>query len=214
MATAATAGAMILAIASPAQAAPTERARWDMADPTALVDTPTDSVNNNGTTFHMALTDGFYDFNGVDSIAGAPTKSNLNPGINPIKLEVRLNARAAPVNGQSFDILRKGTSRTATGYYKIELRGTSTGMNAACIFKDKNKVAGTAVTPVPIQNWLTVTCTRTATTVTLAVNGVTKKTITKTVGSITNTERVFIGGKGDQTDAFAGLMDYASITIG
>jgi hypothetical protein len=38
--------------------------------------------------------------------------------------------------------------------------------------------------------------------------------VSKTLGSLGNTSGVNIGGKGDGTDVFDGLMDKASITIG
>ena len=60
---------------------------------------------------------------------------------------------------------------------------------------------------------MTITCTKTATTVTLVANGTTRTTA-RSVGAITHTAGVYIGGKGDGTDVFSGLMDYARITIG
>lgn len=219
MTTAAAAGAMLLAIAGPAQAAPTLRAQWNMDSVPTMVDSA--GGDNNGTTTNVAMSaDGFYTFDGATSIASVPNKANLNPGSYNVKVEVRLNVATPPASGESYDIIRKGTSKTLTGYYKIELKGTSTGMNAACIFKDKAKVVGQAIYPIPSQTWTTITCTKTTATattpgtVTLAVNGTTKRTTTKTVGAISNTSGVFIGGKGDGTDVFSGLMDYASITIG
>jgi len=217
---AATAGTLILALAGPAEAAPTLRALWNMDSLPTMVDSA--GGDNNGTTSNITLTsDGFYSFNGTTSVASVPNKGNLNPGTSNIKVEVKFNATSAPAAGETFDVIRKGTSRTSTGYYKIELRTTSTGaVNAACIFKDNLKVVGSAVYRIPTTGWVTVTCTKTTATATtpgtvaLALNGVTKRTTTKNVGSVSNTSGVFVGGKGDGTDVFLGLMDYASITIG
>jgi Concanavalin A-like lectin/glucanases superfamily len=212
MTTAAAAGTMLLALAGPAQAAPTLRAQWNMDSVPTMVDSA--GGDNNGTTSGITMSlDGYYSFDGLSSIAKVPNKANLNPGTANITVEARINVATPPANGESYDIIRKGTSRTLTGYYKIEVRGTSTGMNAACIFKDKNKVVGSAVLKMTSQTWTTITCAKTGTTVTLTVNGATR-TITKTVGTISNTSGVFIGGKGDGTDVLSGLMDYASITIG
>jgi hypothetical protein len=86
-------------------------------------------------------------------------------------------------------------------------------MNAACIFKDNAKIVGSAVLKMSSQTWTTITCAKTASTVTLTVNG-TARTITKSVGTISNSSALFIGGKGDGTDVLSGFMDYASITIG
>jgi hypothetical protein len=212
IATAAAAGMMALAVASPAQAAPTVVALWNMDSVPTMVDSA--GGDNNGTTSAITMNGGFYAFDGVSSIAQVPHNANLNPGTANIKIEVRINAAAPPAPGETYDILRKGTSSTAGGYYKIELRGkTAGGMNAACIFKDGNRVVGTAIAAAPVATWQTITCTKTATTVTL-VTGATTRTTSASVGSIANTAPVYVGGKGDGTDVFSGLMDYASITIG
>lgn len=201
--------------AGPALAAPTVRAQWDMSDASRLVDTPTDAVDNSGSTSNIVLSpDGYYTFNGTTSIATAPHKANLNPGTNNIKVEVRINATRAPEAGNTFDVIRKGTSTTAGGYYKIELRTTSTGLvNAACIFKDANRVAGSAILRIPTTGWVSLSCAKTGSSVTIVANGTTR-TVARTVGKIANTSPVHIGGKGDGTDVFPGLMDYAKITIG
>jgi len=213
MSTAVAAGVIAVAIASPAEAAPTVRALWNMDAVPTMVDSAGGDNNGKTTTVTMSP-DGFYTFDGVTSIVSVPHKANLNPGTANTTVKVRLKVAAPPGNGESYDIIRKGTSKTATGYYKIELKGTSSGMNAACIFKDGNKVVAQAIAPIPSRTWQTITCTKTATTVTLAVNGTTKRTTTKAVGAIANTVGVFLGGKGDGTDVFSGLMDNASITIG
>jgi hypothetical protein len=214
MAISSAAGALLLAVAAPAHAAPTVQARWNMDRAGTMVDSA--GGDNNGKTTAITMSpDGFYTFNGTTSIATVPNKANLNPHASDIEVEARINATSAPSPGETFDIIRKGTSKTAGGYYKIELKTTSGGLlNAACIFKDKTKVVGQAISRIATTGWQTLTCTKTATTVTLAVNGVTKKTTTTSVGSITNTSGVFVGGKGDGTDVFSGLMDHASIAIG
>ena len=211
MTTAAAAGTMLIALAGPAQAASTV-AQWDMDSLPTMVDSA--GGDNNGSTNNVALSGGSYDFNGSTSIASVPHKANLNPGTANIKIEVRLKVATPPRSGDSYDILRKGTSGTAAGYYKMELRGTSSGMNAACIFKNANRVVATVTTPIPNKTWTTIACTKTAKTVSVAVNGSTKRTVSKTLGSLGNTSGLFLGGKGDGTDVFHGLMDRASIAIG
>ena len=212
MATAAAAALVLVAVASPAQAAPTMQARWDMETLPAMVDSA--GGDNNGTTSAITMpAPGIYDFNGATSIASSPHKTNLNPGTANIRLETRIYADTAPASGETYDLMRKGVSYTIGGYYKIELRSRSGGgMNAACIFKDGNKVAGTAIGSVPVGAWVTISCTKTATTVTLVAG--TTRTVARVVGSIANSSPVYLGGKGDGTDVFDGRMDYASITIG
>jgi len=211
IACAAAAGVMTVVVAGPAQAAPTVQALWNMDAVPAMVDSA--GGDNNGTTSAIAMRQGAYDFNGSTSIATVQHKPNLNPGGSNIKVEARINVDTPPAPGETYDIIRKGTSVTSTGYYKIELKGkTGGGMNAACIFKDGNKVVGQAIGSIPSRTWVTITCTKTATSVTL-VAGATRTTA-RTVGAIANTAPVYVGGKGDGTDVFDGMMDYASITIG
>ena len=205
------AAGMLALVTSPAQAAPTVVARWNMdAVPTMVDDVGGD---NTGRTSAITMRGGLYTFNGATSLAQVPHKANLNPGTANITMQARVNTATPPAPGETYDVIRKGPSGTAGGYYKIELRGKSGGgMNAACIFKDQKKVVGTAVGAVPSTGWQTITCTKTATSVTLSA-GVTRTTA-KSVGAISNTAGVFIGGKGDGTDVLSGQMDYASITIG
>jgi hypothetical protein len=212
IATVAAAGLTTVAVAAPAQAAPMDQALWTMSAVPAMVDSA--GGDNNGTTSSIVMSGGYYAFDGVKSIAQVPHKANLNPGAANISLEAKINTATPPAPGDSYDIVRKGTSGTAGGYYKIELRGKSGGgMNAACIFKDQTRAVATAVAPIPKTGWLTITCAKTANTVKLTAGGTTRTT-TKAVGTIANTAGVYIGGKGDGTDVFSGLMDQVRITIG
>lgn len=213
VATAAAAAAMAVAVASPAQAAPTVRALWNMSSVPTMVDEGADSVANTGRTTGVTMVDGYYSFDGTSSIAKVPHKTNLNPGAADITLEARVDMATPPAAGETYDILRKGVTTTVGGYYKIELKGrTDGGVNVACIFKDKSRTVGQVI-GLASTDWLTITCTKTAASVTLVANGATRTTSTA-VGAISNKAPVYIGGKGDGTDEFHGLMDYVSITIG
>ncbi len=212
MATVAAAGMVTVAVTSPAHAALAPRAVWNMGSVPDMVDSA--GGDNNGTTSGITMSGGYYAFNGTDSIAQVPHKNNLNPGLANIRVEAKVNTTTAPAAGESYDLVRKGTSGTIGGYYKIELRGKiGGGMNAACIFKDQNNVAGRAVAAVPTKQWLTISCLKTSTSVTLTVGGTTRTT-SSAVGAIANTAGVFVGGKGDGTDVLTGLMDHVKISIG
>lgn len=208
----AAAALLVVAGASPAQAAPTVRALWNMTAVPTMVDSA--GGDNNGRTTAITMRQGFYDFNGATSVAQVPHKANLNPGTGNIRLEARIYADTAPAPGETYDLLRKGISSTSGGYYKIELKGkVGGGMTVACIFKDGNRVTGMTIGSVPTAAWVTITCTKTASSVTLVAAGRTWTTA-RTVGTISNGSPVLLGGKGDGSDVFDGRMDYASITIG
>jgi hypothetical protein len=208
--------ATLVGLASPASAALTLRASWQMNSLPTLVDSA--GGDNNGTTKNITLKNGYYSFNGTSSYATVADKSNLDPGSATIKLTARVNIGTnMPVSAlNTFDIVRKGISTTTGGYYKMEIMRSSSGTAiAACRFKDSTGRAGEAYHTRNLSGagWVVITCTKTSTGVTVAVNGQ-AVTAPKTLGSIANTAPIFIGQKGDGTDWFKGLMDYVKIEIG
>jgi hypothetical protein len=121
-----------------------------------------------------------------------------------------------PRIGQTYDVVRKGLSPTVGGYYKMEIMRSSTGQAiVACRFKDANGRAGEAFGTTAIQNkgFVTISCLKTPTGVTVTTGGQ-SKSFPKALASISNSSAIFIGGKGDGTDWFPGLMDFVKIEIG
>ena len=93
---------------------------------------------------------------------------------------------------------------------------SSTGLAiASCVFKDSSGKVGMVRGTAGLANkgFVTVTCTKTASAVTLSAAGETRSLSAK-LGSISNSAPVYIGGKGDGTDEFPGLMDQVKIDIG
>jgi hypothetical protein len=172
--------------------------------------------DNNGTTKSITQAGGAYKFNGSTSMATAADKSNLDPGTAGVRLTAKISLTKAPAVGQTFDIVRKGVTTSSGGYYKIELRHSSSGQAvAACLFKDSHgrvgQVEGT--TGLANKGVVTVTCTKTSSGVTLNAAGQTRSA-SATLGSISNSASVYVGGKGDGTDYFPGLMNSVKIEIG
>src|SRR3954470_22306904 len=93
------AGVIAVAIASPAEAAPTVRALWNMDAVPTMVDSAGGDNNGKTTTVTMSP-DGFYTFDGATSIVSVPQKANLNPGTANTTVEVKLNVAAPPANGE------------------------------------------------------------------------------------------------------------------
>ena len=206
--------ATLVVLATPANAALSVRALWNMDQLPTMVDSA--GGDNNGTTRNITLSSGAYKFNGTSSLATSPDKSNLDPGTTAIRLTARISLTKAPATGQTFDVVRKGYTTTSGGYYKLELMRSSTGLAiAACLFKDSsgriNEVRGS--TGLANKGYVTVTCTKTSSGVTLNAAGQTRS-VSKTIGSISNSASVYVGAKSDGTDAFPGLMDYVKIEIG
>jgi hypothetical protein len=209
----AAAAATLVAVASPAQAALSVRALWNMNSLPTMVDSA--GGDNNGTTRNVTLSGGAYRFNGSNAIATAPDRPNLDPGTANVRLSARISFTQVPASGQTFDIVRKGYATTAGGDYKIELRRSSTGQAvAACEFVDsRGRVAVQGTVGLQGRGFQTVTCTKTSTGLSLTAGGQTR-TVARTFGSISNAAPVYIGAKGDGTDWYPGSMDWVKIEIG
>jgi hypothetical protein len=210
----AAATATLVTVASPAQAALSVRALWNMGSLPTMVDSA--GGDNNGTTRSVKLSGGAYRLNGSSSIATAPDKSNLDPGSSDVRISARISFTQVPASGQTFDIVRKGFTTTSGGDYKIELRRSSSGQAvAACVFTDsKGRVAQVSgTTGLQGRGFQTITCRKTSSGVTLTAGGQTR-TVSRALGSISNSAPVSIGAKGDGTDWFPGLIDWVKIEIG
>ena len=206
--------ATVLGIASPANAALTVRAQWNMDSLPTMVDSA--GGDNNGKTKDITLSGGAYSFNGKTSLATVSDSPNLDPGAAGIRLTARISLPKAPGSNQSFDVVRKGVTTSTGGDYKIEIVRSSTGLAvASCVFKDSRGKVGMVRGSVGLANkgFVSVTCTKTSTGVTLSAAGQTRSLTTK-LGSISNTSPVFVGGKGDGTDTVPGLIDQVTIAIG
>jgi hypothetical protein len=176
----------LVGLAGPGNAALTVRALWNMDTLPTMVDSA--GSDNNGTTRNIKLSGGAYSFNGTSSYATAPDKANLDPGAANVRLSVRLSFTQVPRVGQTYDIVRKGLNTTAGGYYKIEIRRSSTGQAvAACRFRDANGRAGdiTGTANLAGKGFVTITCTKTSSGVTVNAGGG-AATVAKALGSISN----------------------------
>jgi hypothetical protein len=206
--------AAVVVLSTPAHAALTVRAQWKMDRLPTMVDSA--GGDNNGTTRNITLSGGAYKFNGTSSLATAPDKSNLDPGTTSARLTARISVTKVPASGQTFDVVRKGVTTSSGGYYKLELRRSSSGLAiAACHFKDSSGRVGdvSGSTSLANKGFVTITCRKSSSGVTLTAAGQTKS-VSRTLGSISNSAPVYVGGKSDGTDWFPGLMDSVKIEIG
>ena len=157
-------------------------------------------------------------FNGKSSYVDVPTDPALNPGTAPIRFTVHVRYTVTPPKGSTtdYDILRKGTSSDSAQFYKVEIRPDN---RAVCRFVgSKTTKSGILIHTGPTLNdgrWHTITCAKTATSISLVVDG---KTFTKsgTVGSISNTGPLTLGAKPGKSfsDFYNGDLDEVSVSIG
>jgi hypothetical protein len=207
-----TAGSLV-ALTSPAQAALSVRALWNMDSLPTMVDSA--GGDNNGTTKNLSMSGGGYLFNSKSDIATAPNAANLNPGSATIRLTARVKFSMRPPTGGTFDVVRKGLSTSAGGDYKIEIMRRSGAAVAGCTFRDSkgNAVRVEGTVDLATSSFQTISCVKTGTSVKLTAGGQTRST-SKSMGTISNPSPVYVGGKGDGTDAFPGVIDFVKIEIG
>jgi hypothetical protein len=214
LAVAAVTATSIVALAGPAQAALSVRALWNMESLPTMVDDA--GGDDNGSTKNLSLSGGGYLFNSRSDIATAPDAATLDPGSATIRLTARVKFSAVPSANGTYDLVRKGLSSTSGGEYKMEIARDSSGRAVAvCTFKGSKQVAVRSTGSVNLAGsaFQTITCIKNGSSVQVIAGGQTRTT-TKAVGSISNSSAVFVGGKGDGTDAFPGVMDFVRIEIG
>lgn len=144
------------------------------------------------------------------------TSASLNPGDRDFAITIRYRSTRDFGN-----IIQKGQHGAKGGYFKLEApHGKLT-----CLFRGvvDGKLVGKLVTSgVPLNDgqWHNVTCLRTATQVTMTIDGTTTRRANGATGTISNTVPMTIGGKVncDQVkvtcDFFTGDIDRVDIAAG
>ena len=138
---------------------------------------------------------------------------SLDPGSGNFTVELRYRTK------ESFgNVLQKGQSRTVGGQVKLQQpKG-----KLSCMFKTPQgtATAGSGATPLNDNQWHTVRCVRTPTSVTMYVDGVRTGRSNKSTGALNNTKPWTFGGKLEcdgvrvTCDYFAGEVDYVRFTKG
>lgn len=212
LAVTATAAAMLLLWQPVAQAASIQVAVWHMDDRGTTM-TDSSGRGHNGTMRNVTGNGSYFTFAGAPSYVSVPTADDLNPGSSTFAVSVRVNFPRVPTRAVGdFDLVRKGLAGTKGGHFKVEIVANGKGY---CLFHGSaGKVVISAGPNLAGTGWHTITCTRTATGVTLTVDGrnYVKRGAT---GQLANTKTLLVGiktpGGGDQ---YTGLMDEVVIRKG
>jgi Laminin G domain len=144
-------------------------------------------------------------------LAVVPHSNPLNPGTGDYAIEFRMRTT------HSFgNVIQKGQAGARGGYWKFQ----QPSGKISCLFRgsagSSTASAGSSVR-VNDGNWHTVRCERTASMVTMIIDGVVTGRNRNATGTIANTRPVTIAGKGncDQVeitcDYFSGDIDYVRI---
>lgn len=205
---------LVVLAASPAWAVLT--GDWQM-DETSGQMHDSSGFNNHGSPTDVVQTGSVYVFNGSTSRVAVPDSDSLDPVNKDITLVARVQVGGVSLDDDSYDIVRKGLSKTAGGDYKMEIKRTtdSTVGYLNCVFKGNTATVNRVVKiDIVDGNWHALQCTKTSTTVVATVDG---KSYTKkgTAGSISNAKEVLVGAKTTSPfdDVFEGSMDFVSIDI-
>ena len=205
----------IVLLATPATASPTVVALWHMDETSGT--TALDATGNGhvGANTNIAFVSpgfdgigGAYSFNGSSRVV-IPDSPGLNPGSQDITLIAHVKTSTLPGSVGDYDLIRK---KKASQVYKMEILGTGTGY---CQFKGTTASVAVKGGPNIVDGqWHTIVCTKTSTQATLTVDGVLVGTKVRTAGSISPPIALYLGQQPDGSDAYTGLMDEVSVTIG
>jgi acetyl/propionyl-CoA carboxylase alpha subunit len=174
--------------------------------------------NNNGTPVDVGQTGSSYIFNGSTSYVLVPDSDSLDPAQKDITLKASVMVTDAPMNDDSYDIVRKGLSATPGGDYKMEIKRAAdpTVGKLHCLFKGTGgTVDKVARRDIVDGNWHTLECMKMRTSVVARVDGKSGSTKSGSAGSISNASNVMVGAKTADPldDVFYGSMDYVGIDI-
>jgi Concanavalin A-like lectin/glucanases superfamily len=184
-------------------------ASWQMNETSGTVMHDSSGNGNNGALHNVKLNGSAYGFNGTSSYVSVPNSASLNPGTTNFRLTAAVKINKIPAANNDYDIVRKGLAGTAGGDYKLEVLATG---KAFCHMKGSS--GGVSIGAGPALStgaFHTISCTKTATTVTLVVDGATVGKATVTVGSISNTSGVFVGAKPND-DYLNGYLNQVTIS--
>jgi|1186.fasta_scaffold10815_1 hypothetical protein len=195
---------------------------WHLDEPSGK--TAVDSGGrNNGTVKNVqvgqqpAFSGTAYRFNGVNSIVTVPASTTLNYSPTSAQFTFTVHAAFTVVPSAAvgdYDLIRKGFSGTAGGYYKLEIFPSSdhTQGRALCQLRGAKGTAKLTGGPNLATGTVhTIQCVVQPTSVSLVVDGATVLTKAVTIGAITNSSRFTMGAKSTGGDWFNGVLDEVSV---
>lgn len=213
-------GAAVLLAASPAAAAPSPVASWEMNEPSGV--TMTDSAGTHDGTIgaDVVLSGGTYRFPWVkpgsvyrpQHIITVPNAPELNPRTNDWAVTTRFRTTKPFGN-----LMQKGQAGSPGGYFKMQApKGV-----VSCLFRgssgSKSVNSGVALNDGA---WHTVRCARVGASITMTIDGTKVRTATGATGTIANTVPLAIGGKPNcdavtvSCDYWVGELDFVRIDVG
>jgi hypothetical protein len=213
------AAAGLLVLIEPAfAAAPVSLWHMDETSGSKMVDSvgDNDGTLKNVTLNQPGLVNRAYSFNGTSSMVTVPDNASLDPGASDFSFTASVKFSQVPQS--DYDIVRKGLSTDTGGDYKMEIlpKDNHTTALASCHYSGSRTSSTLTKGPNLADGaWHTITCKKTATSISITIDGQTF-TKTVTVGSISNNGRLTVGAKmkgASGADWYKGLMDEVSVSI-
>src|SRR3954467_7879000 len=172
-------------------------ADWQMNETSGQM-TDSSGNENNGDPTDVRQRGSRYLFNGSTSHVTVPDSDSLDPLEKDVTLRARLKVTDAPMDDDSYDIVRKGLAGRPGGDYKMEIKRAAdpTVGKLHCLFKgDGGTVDKVARGDIVDGNWHTLECIKTSTSVVAKVDGSGDSTKAGSAGSISNATDVMVGAK-------------------
>jgi hypothetical protein len=173
---------------------------------------------NDGTITNVALGQpGFkkraYGFNGSSSHVNVPSAASLNPESMDFMVTVRVRFSVTPPPDiGDYDLVRKGLC--CGTHWKVEILPDGNAGRAFCYFRGSSGTGSLTAGPdLSDDQWHTIICKKTATSMILTVDGQ-NFTQNVTIGSISNGSQLTLGYKTSLGDWYNGLMDEVKIVKG
>ncbi len=208
---------VVLLLAAPSYADVLLTADWQMNETSGQM-TDSSGNANNGVPTDVRRTGSRYVFDGSTSHVAVPDSDSLDPLEKDVTLTARLKVTDAPMDDDSYDIVRKGLAGRPGGDYKMEIKRAAdpTVGKLHCLFKGSGgTVDKVARRDIVDGNWHTLECIKTSASVVARVDGKRGSTKAGSAGSISNATNVMVGAKTavPLDDTFDGKMDFVSIGI-
>lgn len=196
-------------------------AHWPMSNTFGTTMVDSSGNGNDGTAYDVVTSGGGYVFNGTSSKVIVLDSPSLNPGYRDFAYSAQVQTNRLPPRGESFEIIRKGTSIATGGEYKLELKLHSGKAKAYCAVKDAaGNIAGVrGTTNISDGKLHTLTCIKTMAGLTLLVDDLAPSSVSATLtGTISNSKPLVIGAKQSTLksvaeDFYTGTMRSATIQV-
>ncbi len=225
---AAVSSAALISFAAPASASEALVAHWTFDEVNSSTALDSSGLGNNGVNHNIVGNGTGYVFNGANSRVIVNSSPSLNPGASNFSFGASIVMTAPPLPvGETYDVMRKGLVTTAGGDYKFEVKNVKGKALARCVAKTVKPGGAKVLAAIQGTTNLAdgkehqVTCSKTASTITLQVDSLPLrvKTFASGLGGVSNTSSLALGAKAETSastgfDWYEGVINDAWVSIG